>query len=109
MGVLDTLKETVGLIQKVDNIELYRRMLDLQAQVQALVDDNRSLKERLAIRDQLSFRENSYFRGDEGPYCSPCWDTRGILVRLHVRADHYPQCPSCKSQAVDSRHGSSIF
>jgi hypothetical protein len=30
MGVLDTVKDTVKLVQQIDNIELYRRILDLQ-------------------------------------------------------------------------------
>ena len=39
MGILDTLPETVGLIQRVDNIELYRQLVTLQTQVMTLVDE----------------------------------------------------------------------
>lgn len=72
MGVVDTLKETIGLLQKVDNIDLYRRMLDLQTQVMALVEENQTLKQRLATRDELTFDANAYWRGEEGPFCSAC-------------------------------------
>jgi len=31
MGVIDTAKEAVQLVQKIDNIELYQKILDLQS------------------------------------------------------------------------------
>lgn len=101
MGVLDTLKEAVGLIQKVDNIDLYKQMLELQTQVIALFEENRTLKDRLATRDQLTFKKNAYWMGDEGPFCSRCWDAESKLVRLHVQAQTTPRCPSCTRLAVN--------
>lgn len=101
MGILDTLKETVSLMQKIDNVDLYRRMLELQTQVMALFEENRSLKEQLATRAQLTFKKNAYWMNDDGPFCSRCWDTEGKLVRLHLRQECIPHCPSCKHLAVD--------
>lgn len=63
MSILDTLKETIGLIQKVDNIDLYRRMMDLQTQVVELAEENRTLKERLTTADALTFRANGVLEG----------------------------------------------
>lgn len=31
----------------------------------------------------------------EGPFCSNCWDTKKLMVRLHVRDSHH-ECPNCK-------------
>lgn len=103
MGIIDTLKETVGLIQKVDNIELYKRMLELQTQAVSLVDENKALKEKITTRDELTFKKNSYWRGDDGPFCSPCWDKDNHLVRLHLAPKHSasPQCPVCHHYAID--------
>ena len=104
MGVLDTLKEAVGLMQKVDNIELYKRMLELQSQVVTLVEENRALNERLVTREKLSFSKNAYWLDDAGPFCSSCWDKEGKLVRLHGASKDSagsPQCPVCRHYAVD--------
>jgi hypothetical protein len=95
MGALETLKETIGLIQKVDNIDLYRRMLDLQTQVHALIDENRALKETLSRREGLTFSKNAYWMGEDGPFCSPCWDGKATLVRLHLQKGFHPRCPNC--------------
>ena len=98
MGVLDTAKDAVQLVQKIDNIELYRKILDLQSDALKMVDDNAKLRDRIkeleaafAIKDSLVFENNSYFvRKDtvqDGPYCTLCWDTDRKLVRLH-KDDH---------------------
>lgn len=101
MGIVDTLKETVGLIQKVDNIDLYRRMLELQAQVLSLVEENRVLRENLADRQSVTFRDNAYWQEDGSSFCSKCFDVEQKLVRLHLRKGFHPQCPGCGSVAVN--------
>src|SRR6266536_3321393 len=78
MGILDTLKDAVVLIQKADNIELNRTILNLQTQVFELVEENRALKDKLVVRDQLSHRQNAYWKGDDGPYCTRCWDAENL-------------------------------
>jgi hypothetical protein len=94
MGVLDTAKEAVQLVQKIDNIELYRQILDLQSEALKVVEENGKLKEQVKsleeawiIKDSLVFENNGYFvmKGGEkdGPYCTLCWDTDRKLVRMH--------------------------
>ena len=97
MGVIDTVRETVSLIQQVDNIEILRKMLALQTQVVELFEENRALKEKLTVRDSLEFRDNTYWRGSDGPFCSPCWDGKSLLVRLHSFKSGNVHCPVCKS------------
>jgi len=101
MGVIDTMKDVAGLIQKIDNMELRRRAVELQQQVYDLVTENRALKDRLATRDQLTFRKDSYWKGDEGPFCSRCWDGESVLVRLHTQQGFTPRCPKCDTPAPD--------
>ena len=97
MGVVDTLKETIGLIQKVDNIDLYRQMLDLQTQVMSLLEENKSLRTTLETRATLTFKSDAYWRdGNEGPFCSRCWDDEKKLIRLHL-GGLAPACPKCKT------------
>jgi len=37
MGIVEDVREAVKLVQQVDNIDLYRKILDLQAEVQEMV------------------------------------------------------------------------
>ena len=101
MGVIETVKDVAGLIQKYDNIELIRRVVELQEQVYDLVNENRSLKELLTTREQLTFSKNSYWKGDEGPFCSRCWDVATTLVRMHDAGTFHPSCPACQTVALD--------
>ena len=102
MGAIDTLKELVTLVQKLDNLELLKRMVELQEQVFSLVTENQELRresqrlsEQLAQMDQMEFRQNSYWKGDEGPFCSRCFDVERRSVRMLKSEEHYPQCPNC--------------
>jgi hypothetical protein len=101
MGVIETVKDVAGLIQKYDNIELVRRVVELQQQVYDLVSENRTLKDRLTTRDQLVCRKNSYWKGQDGPFCSRCWDGEDRLVRLHTQRGYVPLCPQCHTPVAD--------
>jgi len=109
MGILDEVKSVVGTIQKIDNIELYKQILDLQAEIMKLVEENSSLKgeiaslkDKFAVREQLIFAKNAYWLPAEGgrktgPLCTNCWDVRRQVVRMHFdKETGYGQCPTCK-------------
>lgn len=110
MGLLDEIKSLATTIQKIDNIELYRKILDLQAEAMKLLEEkaavekeNRQLHDKLKIGGELEFEHNVYWRQDEdtgrsdGPFCSNCWDSMQRLVRLHQKENpNYIECPTCK-------------
>jgi hypothetical protein len=102
--IVDTLRDVVALIQKANDVELHRISLDLQTQVFGLLEENRGLKEKLATRESLTFdtKKNSYWKGADGPYCSACFDSGGMLIRLHQVHDLSPMCPKCQTVAVES-------
>ena len=69
MNIIDNAKEVVKIIQQIDNIELYRKILDLQSEINNLVSENTSLKqqlqecqERLLIQQSLMFEDNVYMK-----------------------------------------------
>ena len=108
MGVIETVKDIGVLVQKLDNMDLVKRLVELQEQVYEVVtenrdlkEQNRSLREKLATRQQLAFRKNAYWRDDDGPFCSRCWDSDGQLVRLQTQQGYHPQCPKCDHSAID--------
>jgi NAD-dependent SIR2 family protein deacetylase len=101
MGIYDAIKDAVQVAQKIDNIDLQKQLLALQTQVVDLVEENRTLKATIATRAELTFARNSYWRGDDGPYCSRCWDAKGTLVHMHIQKGAYPRCPNCENYAVN--------
>jgi regulator of replication initiation timing len=104
MGILDEVKSIASTIQKIDNIELYRKILDLQAEITELVQENHGLRRKiadleqtLAIADELRFERQAYWRGTDGPYCTNCWDNRQRLVRmLKCGNPAFSECPTCR-------------
>jgi len=96
MGIIENVKEAVAIVQRIDNLDLYRKILDLQAEVTALVEENNALKRRLSVAEDLVFRENSYWRTNgDGPFCCRCWDADSKLIRLIVQSGFKPHCPNC--------------
>lgn len=114
MGVVETVKDVAELVQKADNIELYRKLVDLQIQVMEmfamnrdLQEENRTLRERLAFKADLKFVGNRYIRQtDDGEeeYCSGCYDSEGKAIRLQSTGSTSALwCPLCKRYAPGTR------
>jgi hypothetical protein len=108
LGVLDDVKSLVSVVQKIDNVELYRKILDLQREVQDLVGENRELKQQLLeVKDKLDLHGTLVFERDaywlpatdrrDGPFCSLCWDSKRELIRM-IKCGNpaFSQCPRCK-------------
>lgn len=112
MSLLDEIKSAAEIIQKADNIELYRQILDIQNEALGLTEDikvlkqeNQDLKNKFKIAGELIFKDNAYYIADEqgniksGPYCSCCWDDKKKLIRMLERdngwGSHIIECPLC--------------
>ena len=109
MSIYDGMKDMVSTIQKIDNIELYRQILDLQREVLQVVAENTELKGKLAEaeaqlsrKQDLRFEYNAYWTGEtleasDGPFCAKCWDTRQQLVRMLVvgHNSQWSKCHAC--------------
>jgi hypothetical protein len=105
MGIVDQIKEIAALAQKVQNLELYHKLVAFQAEIVALQNDNfelhekvRALQEKVNLREQLSFEYNFYWLqssdSKDGPYCPKCYnedqEARRLLSEGSLRF-----CPSC--------------
>lgn len=108
MSIIEDVKSVAKLIQQIDNVELYKRILDLQGEVMELVQENSelkkeitSLKESLRVTELLKFERNAYWNEKpvgtkEGPFCSKCWDRDKLLVRMTTMSNpQYHRCPAC--------------
>lgn len=114
MSLISTAKEVVELVQKADNIELYGKVLELQAaaleeqegkgRLLARIED---LERARDVSARLTFEDNRYWldvNGErEGPFCSKCWDADSLLMRLHQtsREGDAFLCPSCERAVYD--------
>ena len=90
-------------MQKIDNLELYKTILDLQSDALKVMEENGRLRERnkvleeaFKIKDTLVFEDNVYFTVNEGekagPFCTYCWDKERQLLRLHKDEEGWWWC-----------------
>ena len=114
MGIVENAKDAVKLAKKIDNIELNRKILDLQAEAIELTEQNRQkdelihkLKESLSLKGKLSLIDLAYYILDynekviDGPFCTQCFDADHQKYRLLPTAKQglghgWVQCPHCK-------------
>jgi hypothetical protein len=69
---------------------MYDHVLSLKEVVSRLVDENKDLRRQLeqqqhppeAPKIKQVGEANYYFRGEEGPFCQPCYDDKGKFVAL---------------------------
>ena len=83
MDIFGTLKDVSQLVKKYNDIELMKRIVELQSQVFDLQQTNLRLQEELSqikqesadeLAMQMSGPMNYYFRkGDPVPFCPKCW------------------------------------
>jgi hypothetical protein len=109
MGLIETVKDVVSLVQKADNIDLMKQVMSLQTQAYEMLNENQSLREKISALEstlsaagKLTFKAPFYFAdGDETPICPRCWEVDRRTVHLHgpfrvtgLRWD----CPQCKRE-----------
>jgi hypothetical protein len=93
MGIADQFRELAALAQKVQNLELYQKLVAFQAEIVALQNDNselhervRALQEKVNLREQLSLERNFYWLQSngsmDGPYCPKCYNEDQEARRL---------------------------
>lgn len=94
MGLYEGIKDVAKVIQKADNIDLYRQLLDLSAQaldlqleVAALKTENAELKKGKAIESQIErYKGQKYITltndSQKIKYCSFCWDSDRKLIQV---------------------------
>ena len=111
MGLYDGIKDVAKIVQQADNIELYRKLLDLSAQALDMQDEianlkleNASLKKQKDLSEKIVRHQEPYItlKYDELIllYCSHCWDSAKLLIQLNCDDDYEFICPHCKMRGI---------
>lgn len=113
LGILDTAKDVITLVQKADNLELVKQVLALQKDIMGMMEENRELKDQLReLKEQLHTKRALTVRGnqywlkkedgtEDGPFCTACQDSDSKLIRLTEGAKRgYFFCQVCELKAV---------
>ena len=106
MSIITNAKEIADLVKKLGNIDLYRKIVELEGEIieltgqnRLLIEKTRELEQALKIKEALVFAENVYWLGDEEgrdrPYCQRCYDVNKKLIRLQQWDDAWA-CFECK-------------
>lgn len=118
MDFIESIKMVGKTLQEINRLDLYSQMLEVQRQGLDLVQQNHDLLNRLRdaktenenlrnqknIASDLVMNRDSYWRRltpdkFDGPFCSGCWDSKFMLIRLHVTNAYVNTCPVCKVQS----------
>lgn len=117
MSTLDKAKELAGLIKELDDADLYRKIVELEADIVELTSDNKELKEKVSelekysnIIDDLTFDPPFYVGGEKSDlYCSHCIEVHSLPVHLIkvAKSEINPKiysCPMCNNEYTDTRN-----
>jgi len=103
MGLLDTIKDAVSVIQKADNLDLYRQILDIQRQaleqqeaMLKLIAENKELKAQLQRKGRVIRHKQPVItlEGEDTVYCASCYGKDDKLIQMKL-VDGYYWCPVC--------------
>jgi len=115
MGIIDNVKDIAKLIKKYDDIELYKKIIDLHDEISELRENNlklkgkiKSLKEEKKIDEIIVFEKPYYWLKDgakkDGPYCQKCFDDNKKLIRLQKIRNGLWKCLVCNCYVRDQSY-----
>ena len=90
MELIDRIKERTSLVQKIGDVDLYRKIVELQAEIVKLSTKNFELektcfdfREKFAQKSNLRHaRQLYYLESDPIPFCPRCWETTEKMIHL---------------------------
>jgi hypothetical protein len=106
VSVIDQAKEIAGLIKKIGDIELYRKIVELEGEIieltrskHELEDTKSNLEKQLALKKSMVFKAPFFFQeNDPVPFCSRCWEKENQLVHMNGFPAREPtsfECTGC--------------
>lgn len=107
MGLYEGIKDVANVVQKADNIDLYRQLLDLgaqaldmQAEIARLQNENKCLREDIDKKQNVIRHKGAFItlKDDEQeiPYCAICYAQNGALMQLYHHNSECYRCYNCR-------------
>jgi hypothetical protein len=88
-------------------VDLQSKLLDLKQEINDLREENARLEEQVrkaSAPPEVTLKDGMYYKDNDGPFCTACYDRNGKLIRLidaniHERELMHIQrkCPVCKA------------
>jgi len=115
MGIIENIKDIGNLVQKMGNMDLYRKIIELEGEVVGLTRENLEMEKKieelntlLETKKAMTFRPPFYFQeGDSQPFCPKCWEADRKAIHLDgpsdVLAGPRYDCPNCKNHFIYPR------
>lgn len=112
MNIIENLKEVTNVLQKVKNVDLHSKLieisnqaLEMQSKIEFLTKENHELKKKQDIESKIKRNDELYFTLDNDHsvfYCTYCWDNEQKLIQ--VRKNHGKfVCPHCEKVGIYNR------
>jgi hypothetical protein len=90
LSIIENTKEIADLIQKIGNVDLYRKIVELEGeiielsrqklQLEAKVDE---LQKNAKLKAEMRFERPLYFQRNDGtPFCPVCFEKDGCTIHL---------------------------
>lgn len=103
------IKKLRKIYQKIDNIEIQKKLLDLskqalemQNEILKLQEENIKIKQKEDVSSKIKRHKDAYItlkEDNEGIiYCANCWDSKGLLVEGQPTNDGSYYCSNCKEK-----------
>lgn len=112
------MKEVADLVKRIGDIDLNRKIVALEGEVQDLTRAKRHLEikieeqERIIeLKKDLKFDAPFYrLQGDPTPYCAACWEGKNQLaIHLEFSHDNHDEtrwdCPHCSRMVLLRKNG----
>lgn len=111
MGLYEGIKDVAKVIQKADNLELYKQLielssqaLDMQNQISRLTAENTELKKCRDIENRIERHSEPYVTlkddSEHTIFCSHCWDYEQKLIQVRSYDSGSFRCPHCENHGI---------
>ncbi|MEJ1361003.1 MAG: hypothetical protein RPU61_13005 [Candidatus Sedimenticola sp. (ex Thyasira tokunagai)] len=110
MSVISNAKEIADLIKKLGDVELYRKIIELEGQIIEITREKHSLEERtqelsktLQIKDAMQFKQPFYYQEDDAvPFCAHCWEVDNLAIHIIMEGGYNAgtrhHCHKCNTE-----------
>ena len=106
MGLYEGIKDVAKIAQQADNIDLYKKLLDLSAQALELQDEIRKLKDENHKLKQIGKLKNKIVRHSQPyitlnddekqiKYCAVCWGSNHKMIQMKEADPNLYSCKKC--------------